>query len=253
MLMDYLIGIHHRFRMLPETLYLTVNIIDRFLSMRVVSLNKLQLVGLSALFIASKFEEICAPSVANLLAAGVPQDDCKEAEMLQAEKYILRTLNWSVSLYPQPMNWLRRVSKADDYDPEVRSLAKFFLEIHVVEKKLLGVKPSLIAAASIWLGRLVLNHFGWVKRPINLFSVHRLTSFILQTPNLAHYSGYSEKRIIPVANVMLNYCLRPDQHENFIQKYASKKYNKVCSLRFWFFFIDRADRNCRSACSFATG
>ena len=157
--------------MLPETLYLAVNIIDRFLSMRIVSLPKLQLVGLSGLFIAAKFEEICSPSVQNLLAAGAMQEDTTKEEMLKAERYILMTLNWNVSLYPQPMNWLRRISKADDYDPEVRSLAKFFLEIHVVEKRLLGVKPSLIAAASIWLGRLVLNHFGWVKRPISLFLV----------------------------------------------------------------------------------
>ena len=197
LLMDYLIGLHHRFRMLPETLYLTVNIIDRFLSMRVVSLNKLQLVGLAAFFIASKFEEICAPSVQNLLDAGVPPDDCKEAEMLQAERYILRTLNWSVSLYPQPMNWLRRVSKADDYDPEVRSLAKFFLEIHVVEKKLVGVKPSLIAAASIWLGRLVMNHFGWVQQPINLFSAHLLTSSHSRHPTSRTTPDTPRKRSSP--------------------------------------------------------
>ncbi|KAF8531317.1 cyclin-like protein, partial [Gautieria morchelliformis] len=207
-LMDYLIGLHQKLRMLPETLCLTVNIIDRFLSMRVVSLSKLQLVGPSALLISAKFEEICSPSVGDLLTAGAMQDDSGEEDMLKAEKYILKTLNWSVGLYPQPMNWLRRISKADDYDPEVRALAKFFLEIHIVERRLLGTKPSLIAAASIWFGRLVLNHFGW-------------------PPNLAHYSGYSEKTIIPVANIMLNYCLRVKRHEHFIQKYASKRFNKV--------------------------
>lgn len=180
--------------MLPETLYLAVNIIDRFLSMRVVSLSKLQLVGLSCLLIASKFEEICAPSVGNLLTEGAPQDYSKEEDMLKAERYILKTLNWSVSLYPQPMNWLRRISKADDYDPEVRSLAKFFLEIHVVERKLLGVKPSLMAAASIWLGRLVLNHFGWVQRPFNLY-YKSPTNMSLLSPQTSHITpGIARKR-----------------------------------------------------------
>ncbi|KAF8589101.1 hypothetical protein K439DRAFT_1629000 [Ramaria rubella] len=206
--MDYLIGLHYTYRFAPETLYLAVNIIDRFLSMRVVSLSKLQLVGLSGFFIACKFEEVLAPSVGNLLTAGAMQDDAKEEDMLKAERYILKTLNWNVSPYSQPMNWLRRISKADDYDPQVRTLAKFFLEIHVVERRLLGVKPSLIAAASIWLGRLVMGKFVW-------------------TPNLAHYSGYSEKKIIPVANIMINYCLRPERHENFIRKYASKRYAKT--------------------------
>ncbi|KAF8503014.1 A/B/D/E cyclin [Hysterangium stoloniferum] len=210
-LMDYLIGLHSTFKLMPETLYLSVNIIDRFLSMRVVSLSKLQLVGLSGLLIAAKFEEIVAPSVENFLVIGAMQDEAKEEDMLKAERYILKTLNWSVSLYPQPMNWLRRVSKADDYDPQVRALAKFFLEIHVVERRLIGIKPSLLAAASIWLGRLVMGHFGW-------------------SPNLAHYSGYSEKKILPVADLMLNYCLRPERHENFVQKFASKKYSKVLSV-----------------------
>ncbi|GJJ10520.1 hypothetical protein Clacol_004746 [Clathrus columnatus] len=205
-LMDYLIGIHFRFKLTPETLYLMTNIIDRFLSVRVVSLSKLHLVGMASLFIASKFEDIMSPSVSNL--ALISNGEVKEDELLKAERYILKTLNWGVSLFPQPMNWLRRVSKADGYNQDVRAVAKYFLEIHVVERKLVGVKPSLLAAASIWLGRLILGVFGW-------------------TPNLAHYSGYSEKKIIPIANIMLSYCLRPEKHENFVRKYSTKKYSKV--------------------------
>lgn len=161
--MDYLIGIHFRFKLSPETLYLMANIIDRFLSVRVVSLSKLHLVGMASLFIASKFEDIMSPSISNL--AHISNGEVKEEELLKAERYILKTLDWTVALFPQPMNWLRRVSKADGYNPDVRAVAKYFLEIHVVEKKLVGIKPSLIAAASIWLGRLVLNIFGWVSAP----------------------------------------------------------------------------------------
>lgn len=60
-LTDWLIQVHVRFRLLPETLFLCVNIIDRFLSARVVSLAKLQLVGVTCMFIAAKFEEIRSP------------------------------------------------------------------------------------------------------------------------------------------------------------------------------------------------
>lgn len=161
-LMDFLIGVHNRFRLLPETLYLAVNIIDRFLSLRVVSLSKVQLVGLSSLLIACKFEEMCSPSVKEIMKIG-GMDNASEDDMLKAERYILKTLNWSVSIYPQPMNWLRRISKADDYEATTRIVAKFFLEIHVVERRLLGVKPSLLAAASMWLGRLVLGRLTWVS------------------------------------------------------------------------------------------
>lgn len=49
-----------------------------------------------------------------------------------------------------------------------------------------------------------------------------------QTPNLAHYSSYPESAIIPTANIMLNYILKPIRHSSFFKKYASKKYMKVC-------------------------
>lgn len=159
--MDYLIGIHYRFKLAPETLYLLTNIVDRFLSIRVVSVSKLHLVGMASLFIASKFEDIMSPSVTNL--AHISNGEVQEDDLLKAERYILKALDYKISNYPQPMNWLRRVSKADGYNHDVRAVAKYFLEIHLVEKKLVGIKPSLLAAASIWLGRLTLGTFDWVS------------------------------------------------------------------------------------------
>lgn len=85
-LIDWLVEVHQKFRLLPETLFLAVNIIDRFLSLRVCSLPKLQLVGITALFIASKYEEVMCPSIQNFIymADGGYSDD----EILQAEQYV---------------------------------------------------------------------------------------------------------------------------------------------------------------------
>ena len=49
----------------------------------------------------------------------------------------------------------------------------------------------------------------------------------MQTPNLAHYSSYAESAIIPTANLMLNYILKPVRHPSFFKKYAAKKFMKV--------------------------
>ncbi|KAG8862932.1 G2/mitotic-specific cyclin [Tulasnella sp. 330] len=204
-LTDWLIQIHGRFRLLPETLFLTINIIDRFLSSRVVSLVKLQLVGVTALLIAAKYEEILAPSVANFLASA--DGNYNEKDILEAEKYILRTLDWNLS-YPNPIHYLRRASKADGYDLAVRTVAKYFIEISCLEHRLLDATPSQIAAAGIWLARLVLDKEEW-------------------TPNLTYYSGYAENAIIPVARTMLNYVLKPTRHDNFFKKYAARKFMKA--------------------------
>ena len=62
-LVDWLVEVHLKFKLMPETLYLTVNIIDRFLEVRSVMRSKLQLVGVTAMLLASKYEEIYAPEV----------------------------------------------------------------------------------------------------------------------------------------------------------------------------------------------
>ncbi|THH19624.1 hypothetical protein EW146_g1582 [Bondarzewia mesenterica] len=211
-LTDWLIQVHMRFRLLPETLFLAVNTIDRFLTARVVSLAKLQLVGITCMFIASKVEEVVAPSANNFLFCA--DSSYTEEEILQAEKYILKTLEWNMNC-PNPINFLRRVSKADGYNVQVRTLGKYLLEIQAVEWRLVGTPPSLLAAASIWLARLILGRDGW-------------------TPNLAHYSSYPESALVPTANLMLNYVLRPIRHPSFFKKYASKRFLKASTfVREW--------------------
>ncbi|KAF6157581.1 hypothetical protein GIB67_037154 [Kingdonia uniflora] len=66
-LLDWLVEVHSKFELVPETLYLTTHIVDRFLSLRAVSRKELQLVGISAMLIASKYEEIWVPEVNDLV------------------------------------------------------------------------------------------------------------------------------------------------------------------------------------------
>jgi hypothetical protein len=159
-LIDWLVEIHTKFRLLPETIFLATNIIDRFLSTRVVSLVKFQLVGVTALFIASKYEEVVCPSVSNFLymTDGGYEDD----EILKAERYVLAMIDFNLS-YPNPINFLRRISKADGYDITSRTLAKYLMEISIVDHKFLGCPPSLIAAAGSWLARKALDKGHWVR------------------------------------------------------------------------------------------
>ena len=156
---NWLVEVHQKFSLLPETLYLTINIIDRFLSQKVVQLDKLQLVGITALFIASKYEEVISPHVSNFTYMA---KDYKEEEVLSAERFILSTLNYDLS-YPNPMNFLRRVSKADNYDIQTRTLAKYLLEISVLDHRFLDFTSSHVSAAAMYMARLILNRGPWVS------------------------------------------------------------------------------------------
>lgn len=66
-LIDWLIEVHYKFELMEETLYLTVNIIDRFLAVQSVVRKKLQLVGVTALLLACKYEEVSVPVVEDLV------------------------------------------------------------------------------------------------------------------------------------------------------------------------------------------
>ncbi|KAK0123687.1 hypothetical protein ONS95_008699 [Cadophora gregata] len=159
-LMDWLIQVHHRFSLLPETLFLCVNYIDRFLSCKIVSLGKLQLVGATAIFVAAKYEEINCPSVNEIVYmvdGGYTVD-----EILKAERFMLSMLQFELG-WPGPMSFLRRISKADDYDLETRTLAKYFLEVTVMDERFVGSPPSYVAAGAHCFARTMLKKGDWVS------------------------------------------------------------------------------------------
>ncbi|GAM88471.1 hypothetical protein ANO11243_065040 [Dothideomycetidae sp. 11243] len=211
-LIDWLLEVHSRFRLLPETLFLTVNIIDRFLSRKVVQLDRLQLVGVTAMFIASKYEEVLSPHVQNF--RHVADDGFTEQEILSAERFILAALDYDLS-YPNPMNFLRRISKADSYDIQTRTLGKYLLEIGCLDHRFMKYPPSHIAASAMYLARLVLGRGEW-------------------DATIATYSGYTEQDIEPVFKLMVDYLQKPVVHDAFFRKYASKKFLKASIvLRHW--------------------
>ncbi|EMD00907.1 hypothetical protein BAUCODRAFT_118631 [Baudoinia panamericana UAMH 10762] len=211
-LVDWLLEVHTRFRLLPETLFLTVNIIDRFLSSKVVQLDRLQLVGVTAMFIASKYEEVLSPHVQNFVH--VADDGFSETEILSAERFVLAALDYDLS-YPNPMNFLRRISKADSYDIQTRTLGKYLLEIGCLDHRFLKYRPSLLAAAAMYLARMALGRGEW-------------------DATLSKYAGYTEQEIQPVFKLMVDYLHSPVQHDAFFRKYASKKFLKASIvLRQW--------------------
>ena len=158
-LMDWIVQVHHRFGLLPETLFLTVNLIDRFLSQKVVSLTKLQLVGATAIFVAAKYEEVDCPSIQEVQF--MVDNGYKIEEILKAERFMLSMLGFELG-FPGPMSFLRRISKADDYDLETRTLAKYFIEITIMDERFLPCVSSFIAAGAHCLARLMLRKGNWV-------------------------------------------------------------------------------------------
>ncbi|KAK4051615.1 B-type cyclin [Microbotryomycetes sp. JL201] len=205
-LIDWLLQVHMRYHMLPETLWIAINIVDRFLSNRVVSLVKFQLVGVTAMFIAAKYEEIMAPSVDEFVymtEGGYTRD-----EILKGERIILQSLEFNISPYCTPYSWVRRISKADDYDIQTRTLSKFLMEVTLLDHRFLRAKPSQIAAIGMYLARQMLGG-EWNE------------SFM-------YYSNYTEQQLLVPTGFLLEAIAAPDFDQKFVyKKYANKKFLKA--------------------------
>jgi hypothetical protein len=93
-LIDWLVDVHSKFKMNHQTLFLAVNLIDRYLEQIVVPRTQLQLVGISSLFIASKYEEIYPPDLKDFVKCC---DNTYTAEqILEVESQIISILNFNL-------------------------------------------------------------------------------------------------------------------------------------------------------------
>ena len=93
-LVDWLISVHAKFKLLPETLYITVNLIDRYLSLFNVQKSQVQLVGVASLLIATKYEEIYPPTVKDFIY--LTDDTYTKDQILTMEKNILYSLQFDI-------------------------------------------------------------------------------------------------------------------------------------------------------------
>ncbi|KAH9063876.1 cyclin [Lactarius vividus] len=205
-LVDWLLQVHLRYHMLPETLWIAVNIVDRFLSHRTVSLVKLQLVGVTAMFIASKYEEILAPSAEEFVF--MTENGYTKEEVLKGERIVLQTLEFNISHYCSPYSWMRKISHADDYDIQTRTLSKFLAEVTLLDHRFLRAKPSTIAAVGMYTARRMLGG-DWND------------AFVF-------YSGHTEEQLEPGYHMLVEKITEPGFDKLYLyKKYAHKKFLKA--------------------------
>merc|ERR1712236_58933 len=112
------------------------------------------LVGVAAMFLVSKIEEVYAPAVSDFVY--ITDNAYTGAEIRQMELEIIRALNFDLC-QPISLNFLRRYSKAGDVDMLQHSLAKYTLEVCLLDYHLLTTPGSLLASAALCLSLLVLD------------------------------------------------------------------------------------------------
>merc|ERR1711874_192469 len=217
-LIDWLVEGQIQFKLLQETLFLTVNTIDRFMAVvgKSIPRSNLQLVGVSAMFLISKIEEIYAPSISDFVY--ITDNAYTESQIRQMELRIIRALDFDLS-QPISLNFLRRYSKAGEVDVLQHSLAKYALEICLHDIDMVSIAGSLQAAAALCISLLLLD------KSTSLDTVW--------TPTLQYYSGYSAQAVLEVLPKVASNVLKVKTNSKLQAvrtKYKSGKFLKVADI-----------------------
>jgi len=157
-LVDWLVDVHKKYKLRAETLFLAVQLIDRYLEIKVVPRAQLQLVGATALLIAAKFEEIYPPAIKEF--EYITDKAYSRDEILKMEVCILKALSFNVCC-PTAMHFFEHYHSVNGCTNAHRHLAQYLLELSLVEYNMLKYGPSHMAAASILLSNKLLQTPSW--------------------------------------------------------------------------------------------
>eukprot|EP00854_Cymbomonas_tetramitiformis_P003751 gene3751-4690_t len=153
-LVDWLVEVHLKFKLMPETLYLTTNLIDRYLAKDNVTRKNLQLVGVTAMLLAAKYEEIWAPEVRDFVY--ISDKAYTKVQILAMEKTMLRSLGFNLTV-PTPYHFMFRYLKAAGADKKCELLTMFFAELAMPEYSMLKYSSSLLSAAAVYTALVTLG------------------------------------------------------------------------------------------------
>lgn len=211
-LVDFLVEIHFAFRLRPETLYLTLNIVDRYVSRRIVYIKHYQLVGCAALWVAAKFEDAKerVPTVQEL--AQICRDTYDESAFIQMEGHVLATIQWTLG-HPTAEAWLRLMC-CDPFveEDKVQHVARFLMEITLFYREFIKYAPSSIALGALTLARFLCG------KPRRIFE---------ETAECREIVDLLDNRLsTPVNNLS----------ETLVKKYSYAFYSKAATFVLQFYF-----------------
>lgn len=208
-LVEWLSEVHNKFRLLPETFFITCKLVDLSIQKFGVKKSNLQLLSLGALLISTKYEEIYPPSVRQMLKVAA-NETIKKEDVLEMEFKILRSLDFGV-VFPSALRFLERIRKLVNADDVSFHLAHYITQFSLLYICFQTIKPSLVACGAMYLAMKSLR--------------------ARSTWNITYYksTGYKERLVQQVAEKLCE-LMNNAESKALKQKFASSKYSEVSNL-----------------------
>ena len=218
-LIDWLIDVHYKFGFTDETLYMTVLIIDRYISYKPIQKAKFQLLGITALLLSCKHEEIVLPKIEDFIY--ITDNAYKKTDVFDMENDILDVLNFSL-LFPSPIKFYEYLALKFNFDKKKFLTGKYLMESFMVDLKYVKYRASVIAAACVYI---VMKYY----KMENYKDVYNKKYYNLNENDIKNKNFRTE---VNVKDCAKDICIFVDNinKSNFFScknKYASDKNEKV--------------------------
>lgn len=204
-LVDWLVDVHVEFHLLQETIHTAISILDRYLQINTnLEKNVFQLVGVCALSLACKYEEMLAPLIDDFLY--LCKNTYQRKELIDMEKEMLKALNYDLGR-PVSVIFLRRYNMAAKADKLQHCYSKYLIDMALLDSKFCHIRPSMIAAGAAYVAMCI------IRRKVD-------TSF--WTPTMVHYSSYSLSDVEPIASQLSKMIIvsSKSKYDSVRRKYA---------------------------------
>lgn len=205
---DWLIDVAIKFRLRPETFYLAIDVMDRYLTVCATTRAQLQLVGITSLLIAAKHEEMWAPDVRECIK--ITANTYTRDDILVMERAICAALTFRFTV-PTVYPFVERLLQVSNADTTTRCAAFYFLEHAMMDYNMLAFLPSTIANAAVYLANVLL------RKPASW------------TYELQYYGKATVAEFRPCAEQLLRYAhhVSGAKYQAVRRKYATPKYSDI--------------------------
>ena len=207
-LVDWIIDVHFKFGFTDETLFMTISIIDRYLSVTQITRSNFQLLGITALMIACKHEEIDLPKIDDFIY--ITDNAYVKDEVIKMENDVLSKLNFEF-LYPSPIKFFEYLSFHFNFTKKHHMMGKYLMESFLLDVKNAKYKPSIISCACAYI----------VMKFFKMSNYHE--SYHKKFYNFENLEKYTESNIKECAK---DICLFVDNINKTNYQACVKKYSK---------------------------
>ncbi|KAG6962904.1 hypothetical protein JG688_00008401 [Phytophthora aleatoria] len=213
-LVDWLVEVHQRFELEAPTLFLTVNYIDRYLAQASVKSQRFQLVGVAALLIASKFEEIYPCDMDDLLY--ICERSYVKADLVDCERDLLNVFKFNLAV-PSVRSFLGYYLEYFEEDDELISqLASYFAECSLLDFTFGATYESSVIACACLLAAYCY--------------VENQAPGLVWNSRLVELTGFAVEAIVPCARDLWSLLVQPSELTAVATKYSAKEFGEVAHL-----------------------